>query len=111
MHIGVFNLPSNGTEPRDKEQKEKVYIFICIYIFLDTMSSKNIAITKDLYDVLSRNKVGDESFTDVIYRIMDERKRPSRFFGAWADLSPEEERTLEESRMELRKAFFERRKE
>ncbi len=75
------------------------------------MSSKNIAITKDLYDTLTRNKIGNESFTEVIIRIMDERKRPSRFFAAWADLTTEEERTLEGSISELRGAFTDRRKD
>lgn len=75
------------------------------------MSSKNIAITKDLYDTLRRNKIGNESFTDVIIRIMDERKQPSRFFAAWADLTTEEERALEGSMSELRGAFTDRRKD
>jgi predicted CopG family antitoxin len=66
------------------------------------MASRNIAITEDLYEVLSRKKMDDESFTKVIYRILGENEKPSDYFGSWSDLTPVEEDSISMAKDELR---------
>jgi predicted CopG family antitoxin len=72
------------------------------------MASRNIAITEDLYNELERRKMNNESFTRVIYRIMEENEKPSRYFGAWSDLSEDEKRIMENKRNKLRDLWKDR---
>lgn len=53
------------------------------------MASKNISISKDIYETLFREKRAGESFTGVISRLLSRRKRLSDSFGAW-DMSDKE---------------------
>jgi predicted CopG family antitoxin len=53
------------------------------------MSSKNISITEDVYDLLSRMKLKGESFSDAIRRLAARRSLEENA-GLWAHL-PEEE--------------------
>mgnify|MGYP006268421787 FL=1 len=55
----------------------------------DTMA-KNIAVADDVYDLLVKEKLGEESFSDVIRRLAARKPKLSEMFGALADL-PEEE--------------------
>ena len=72
------------------------------------MASRNIAITEELYRMLMKRKLQDESFTKVIYRLLRKNERPSNYFGAWGDLSIEEKEKIEKARNELRKLWFDR---
>jgi predicted CopG family antitoxin len=47
------------------------------------MSSHNVAIRKDVYDALRREKRPDESFTELLSRLLSERAPLARSFGAW----------------------------
>ena len=47
------------------------------------MSTKTISITKDVYDMLLVEKEEDESFSDVIYRLVKRRSKLSDSFGKW----------------------------
>jgi predicted CopG family antitoxin len=47
------------------------------------MSTKTISITKDIYDMLLVEKEKDESFSDVISRIVKRRSKLSNSFGKW----------------------------
>ena len=69
------------------------------------MASKTITITEGVYDLLERRKRGGESFTMVISRLLEEKKRPSDLAGAWSDLTPEEERNIEKARKQLRSSW------
>ena len=66
------------------------------------MASKNIAITEDLYRALEGRKINDESFTKVISRLLQESEKPSNYFGAWKDLSPEELERIKRAKKEIR---------
>ncbi|MGQ4876789.1 MAG: antitoxin VapB family protein [Promethearchaeia archaeon] len=55
------------------------------------MVSKNISITKDVYDKLMRIKRKDESFSELFLRLLKIQKIPiEKSFGAW-NLSEEEQ--------------------
>jgi predicted CopG family antitoxin len=72
------------------------------------MSSKNIAITEDLYYELLKRKHHDESFTKIISRLLGENDRPSNYFGKWKDISKDEENRIKKAKSELRKLWTER---
>ena len=57
-----------------------VYHPVYIYTY---MSTKTITITKDVYDMLLVEKEEDESFSDVIYRLVKRRSKLSDSFGKW----------------------------
>ena len=57
-----------------------VYNSVYIYTY---MSTKTISITKDVYDMLLMEKEKDESFSDVISRIVKRRSKLSDSFGKW----------------------------
>jgi len=79
-----------------------------IDIMVTALASRNIAITEDLYASLEKKKRKDESFTKVIYRLLEENDRPSNYFGAWRDLSEKEENGIKEARRKLREVWQER---
>ncbi|MHA1602217.1 MAG: antitoxin VapB family protein [Promethearchaeota archaeon] len=49
------------------------------------MVSKNISITKDIYNKLEQLKRPNESFSGVIGRILKKRKNPFEFIGIWEE--------------------------
>ena len=61
------------------------------------MSTKTISITKDVYDMLLMEKEEDESFSDVISRIVKRRSKISDSFGKW-EMTDEE---IQEFKSEL----------
>jgi len=69
------------------------------------MASKNIAITEDLYRTLMKKKQHNESFTKVIFRLLEEEERASNYFGAWGALSSTEEEKINRARKELRELW------
>ncbi len=50
------------------------------------MASINISIRKEVYDRLKLLKGPEESFSDVIDRLVGRDKDPMRNFGIWKDL-------------------------
>ena len=72
------------------------------------MASKNIAITEDLYWTLMKKKRLNESFTKVIFRLLEESERPSNYFGAWGELSEDENEQIKQARVELRELWTNR---
>ena len=81
---------------------------IHIHIRGEYMSSKNIAITEDLYHELLKRKHHEESFTKIISRLLKENDRPSNYFGKWKDITKEEEKKIKKAKSELRKLWTER---
>jgi predicted CopG family antitoxin len=53
------------------------------------LTSKNISITEDVYKLLTRMKLKDESFSQTIRRLA-KRSRLSEYAGLWSDI-PEAE--------------------
>ena len=61
-----------------------VCVFICICV-----TSKNISVSEDVYNMLVRLRLEGESFSDVIRRLV-KRRRISECAGLWADMGDEE---------------------
>ena len=59
------------------------------------MTSKNISITEDVYKLLTRMKLKDESFSQTIRRIAKGRKL-SECAGLWSDIPEEEFKEIRE---------------
>lgn len=51
------------------------------------MTTKNIAITQDAYELLTRNKRAGESFSQVIREHFKKKKHLMDYAGIWADIS------------------------
>ena len=66
------------------------------------MTSKNISLTEDVYELLKRMKMGEESFSDTIRRLAG-RSRLSDCAGLWSDVPEEEMTALFESISDLRR--------
>lgn len=45
--------------------------------------AKNISITEEIYFKLLKEKRGEESFTDVIAKLLSKKGRISDYFGKW----------------------------
>jgi predicted CopG family antitoxin len=73
----------------------KFYICICIY-----MTSRNISVTDDVYELLTKMKLKNESFSDTIRRLA-KRRNLIDCAGAWSDVPEEEMRAFEEGLREL----------
>ena len=76
------------------------------------MTTKNISITEDAYNLLARHKRLNESFSEVIREHFTKKKHLLDFAGAWSDMSKEEWREFEENVKSVRtsmNASFKRR--
>jgi Putative antitoxin len=47
------------------------------------MSSRNVAVRKDVYDALQREKRPDESFTQLFLRLLNQRGPLDELRGSW----------------------------
>ncbi len=47
------------------------------------MPSRNIAIRKDVYDILSKDRRAGESFTKVLVRLINQKGPVEELWGAW----------------------------
>ena len=59
------------------------------------MVSKTISITEDVYNLLSKMKLEDESFSDAISRLIRSGGKLGECAGLWKDMSKEELEELE----------------
>ena len=59
------------------------------------MTSKNISITEDVYDMLARLKLEGESFSDAIRRLVG-RGKIVECAGLWADITDDELEAIRE---------------
>ncbi len=64
---------------------------------------KNIMVRDEVYEILQRMKRGKESFSDVILRLIEERKRGLEILERYAGALENDE--LERIVMEERKSF------
>jgi len=53
---------------------------------MECMTSKTIALDPEAYDLLRRQKVEGESFSDVVRRLSRKRRSFLDFAGAWKDV-------------------------
>ncbi|MEA3558225.1 MAG: antitoxin VapB family protein [Candidatus Thermoplasmatota archaeon] len=79
-----------------------------MHITATSMASRNIAITEDIYFILEKRKMKNDSFTKVISRLIQENDKPSKYFGVWNDLSVEEEKMIKKAKKELRDSWNDR---
>jgi len=70
------------------------------------VTSKNISITEDVYEMLSRLKLEGESFSDAIRRLA-RRSRLSECAGLWSDMSDEEYEAVRGGALKARELFNE----
>ena len=78
-----------------------------------TMAIKSLTITEDAYNALKRNKLGKESFSQVILRVTQEKKGKdlTRFFGILKGKDGEEfEKRIRENRKKVAEEIKEREK-
>jgi predicted CopG family antitoxin len=68
------------------------------------MATKTISIMDDAYMLLLRNKMKNESFSDVIRRSFEKKKDIMRHAGAWKDMSDDEVRELKENIKKIRES-------
>lgn len=72
------------------------------------MVSKNISITEEVYNLLSKMKLEDESFSDAITRLIRSGGKLSECAGLWKDMSKEELEELKAGIEEARRSADER---
>jgi predicted CopG family antitoxin len=68
------------------------------------MGVKTLTITEEAYELLSREKKGKESFSEVIKRLARERGELKDSFGAWTMTDEEEERIFSALKKDWRNA-------
>ena len=72
--------------PRYRGIKDHIFIFIC-------MSSRNIAVRKDIYEALRRERRPQESFTKLLIRLMGQRGPLEELEGVWGRRSSSPDRS------------------
>ncbi len=65
------------------------------------MTSRNISVTDDVYELLTKMKLKNESFSDTIRRLA-KRRDLTESAGAWRDVPEEEMKTLYDGLRKLR---------
>ena len=78
-----------------------------VYIEVKKLVSKNISITEDVYDLLSKMKLEGESFSDTIARLVKGGGKLSDCAGLWSDMDEEELREIITGVKEMRKTVDE----
>lgn len=67
------------------------------------MGTKTISVTYDAYDILSRNKLVNESFSEEIKRLLKKRKSILDLAGAWSDMPEKEFKAISDAIKSVRK--------
>ncbi len=79
------------------------YIYICICRVM-RMVSKTISVTEEVYDLLDKEKLPGESFSETLTRLVKDKGAISDIAGAWADLTVEESTSIERGMDDVRKS-------
>ena len=69
------------------------------------MTTKTITIMDDAYMLLLRNKMKNESFSEVIRKHFKRKKSILEFAGAWKDMSDKDDKELRENIRKVRESF------
>lgn len=64
------------------------------------MGTKTISIMNDVHSLLLMNKLKNESFSDVIRRVLSKKKNIMKFAGAWKNVSDE---VINDMKLRIRK--------
>ncbi|MBU0906768.1 MAG: antitoxin VapB family protein [Nanoarchaeota archaeon] len=67
------------------------------------MATKTISIMQDAYNLLLRNKMRNESFSDAIRRILTKNDNILEFAGAWREIEDKEVKEMKKAIANLRK--------
>lgn len=68
------------------------------------MTSKTVALDNEAYELLSRQKKVDESFSDTVKRLARPRRPISAFGGMWSDMSAKERKEVDRAYSDLKSA-------
>lgn len=68
------------------------------------MASKTVALDTEAYQLLTRRKKPDESFSDTVKRLARPRRPISSFGGMWSDMSGKEREELDRTYSDVRAA-------
>lgn len=68
------------------------------------MASKTVALSSEAYELLSRQKRADESFSDTVKRLARPRRPISSFGGMWSDMSEKDRKQIDRAYSDLRAA-------
>jgi len=82
-------------------------VYVYVYTEVRRLASKNISITEDVYDLLSKMKLEDESFSDTITRLVKGGGKLSDCAGLWSDMDEEELGEILANTREMRKTVDE----
>lgn len=69
------------------------------------MVTKTITIMNDAYMLLARSRLRDESFSEVIRRVLSKKRSIAEFAGAWSDMGNAEADELKENIKKIRKGI------
>lgn len=68
------------------------------------MPAKKVALDREAYDFLRRQKRSNETFSDAVKRLARPRRALPEFSGIWKDLSASERRELDRVYSQVRDA-------
>ncbi len=69
------------------------------------MASKNVSLKEETYELISREKLPDESFSDVIERLVKRRGKLMDAVESWEDIDEEEVNEIEKNIEKAREKF------
>lgn len=64
------------------------------------MGTKTISIMDDVHSLLLMNKMKNESFSDLIRRVLSKKKNIMKFAGAWKNVS---DKTINDMKLRIKK--------
>ncbi len=68
------------------------------------MATKTVALDEEAYDLLKRQKKGEESFSEAVKRLARPRRPITSFAGIWSDMSDAERKSIDKVYASQRKA-------
>ncbi|MBS3790982.1 MAG: antitoxin VapB family protein [Candidatus Thermoplasmatota archaeon] len=72
------------------------------------MTSKTISVKEEVYDMLEKEKLPKESFSDTLTRLIKDKGKISDLAGAWSDLDEKELESIEKGMKKVRGSADER---
>ena len=69
------------------------------------MPSKNVSLKEEIYELICREKLPDESFSDAIERLVKRRGKLMDAIDSWEDIDEEEVNKIEKNIEKARKKF------
>jgi len=60
------------------------------------MATKTVALDEEVYELLKRQKKGEESFSDAVKRLARPRRPTTPFAGIWSEMSEAERKSIDQ---------------